>query len=192
MFIRGLLFQWIGTINIKLSVFERHSDTLSWFRVNHSSLLLLKAACIAEKHQMAIWQSLVLPERGHYDNHYNTAAVRSSWTSQSIGIKKKSYQKIVWSPLWRCSKRDICNLRIMKRRSSWTQFWKLALTPLSDALLSLSPFTFRPSSKASPHTLSGSLLKLSKRVPLFWAKNISYCPAPLFALPFHIFLSYFW
>jgi hypothetical protein len=36
-----------------------HSDILSWFRANQSLLLLLNAACLAEKQQIPIFYSLV-------------------------------------------------------------------------------------------------------------------------------------
>jgi hypothetical protein len=39
------------------------SDTLSWFRANQSLLFLLNAACLAEKQQISILSSSVLPDR---------------------------------------------------------------------------------------------------------------------------------
>jgi hypothetical protein len=78
---RGLLFQWASTIRIQLSVLSStkrpssylpvdwvlahwnnclrvdmslHLDTLFRFRDNQSLLLLLNAACLAEKQQMTI------------------------------------------------------------------------------------------------------------------------------------------
>ena len=41
-----------------------HSDTLFWFRANQCLLFLLNAACLAEKEQIPILWSLVLPNRG--------------------------------------------------------------------------------------------------------------------------------
>ena len=41
-----------------------HSDTLSWFRANQSLLFLLNVACLAEKQQIPILQSLVWPYWG--------------------------------------------------------------------------------------------------------------------------------
>jgi len=44
------------------------SDTLFWLRANQSLLFLLNAACLAEKQQIPILQSLVWPERARTHN----------------------------------------------------------------------------------------------------------------------------
>ena len=41
-----------------------HSDTLFWFLPNQSLLLLLNAACLAEKQQIPILLSFVWPDQG--------------------------------------------------------------------------------------------------------------------------------
>jgi hypothetical protein len=55
-----------------------HSDTLFWFRANQSLLLLLNAACFAEKQQISILQSLVWPDLG--SNPRSTALEVSTLT----------------------------------------------------------------------------------------------------------------
>jgi hypothetical protein len=47
-------------------------DTLSWFRTNKSSLLILNAACIAEKQHVPIYKPLVLTEPGLDHTIYST------------------------------------------------------------------------------------------------------------------------
>ena len=65
-----------------------HSDTLFCCRANQSLLYLLIAACLAEKQQIPILMSLVLPDRGlnphtiyntggEHANHYITDTVKS-------------------------------------------------------------------------------------------------------------------
>ena len=65
-----------------------HSDTLSLFRVNQSLLVCLNVACLAEKQQIPILMSMVLPDRGlnphtiyntggEHANHYITDTVKS-------------------------------------------------------------------------------------------------------------------
>ena len=58
-----------------------HSDTLSWFRVNTYVLLLLNAACLAEKQQIPILYSLGLKPTiyhtlGKHTNHYTIDVVQ--------------------------------------------------------------------------------------------------------------------
>jgi hypothetical protein len=48
-----------------------HSDTFSWFRANQSLLFHLNTACLTEKQQIPILQSLVLPDQG--SNPWTTA-----------------------------------------------------------------------------------------------------------------------
>jgi hypothetical protein len=59
-----------------------HSDTLLWFRANQYLLLLLNAACLAEKQQIPILYSLVWPDRG--SNPQSIA--KNCW----IGVKQLS------------------------------------------------------------------------------------------------------
>ena len=55
-----VLAHWNNSPRINLSP---PSDTFAWFWVNQSLLFLLNAACLAEKHQMQILQSLAWPDR---------------------------------------------------------------------------------------------------------------------------------
>ena len=56
-----MLAHWNNSLRIDM---PPHSDTLSWFRVNHQCLLfLLNVACLAEKQQIPISESLVWPDR---------------------------------------------------------------------------------------------------------------------------------
>jgi len=43
-----VLAHWNNSTRVDMSL---HSDTVSWFRANQSLLLLLNAACLAEKQQ---------------------------------------------------------------------------------------------------------------------------------------------
>ena len=65
-----------------------HSDTLFWFRSNHSLLFLLNAERLAEKQQIPISKSWFDPTRlkptiyrtrGEHANHYATDAVNLIW-----------------------------------------------------------------------------------------------------------------
>ena len=60
------------------------SETLSWFRANHSLIYLLNAVCLAEKqHILILFSGLTQLElelmiertRGEHANHYTTDAV---------------------------------------------------------------------------------------------------------------------
>ena len=61
------------------------SDTVFWFRSSHYLLFFLNAACLAEKQQIPIVLSLILPDlrfkptiyraRGEHANHYTTGAI---------------------------------------------------------------------------------------------------------------------
>ena len=62
-----------------------HVDTLSWFRVNQSLLLVLKAACLPEKQQILFVKSsrrglepMTYFTRGEHDYNYTTDAVATS------------------------------------------------------------------------------------------------------------------
>ena len=55
-----------------------HSDTLFWFRSNKSLFLLLNAACLTEKQQIPILQSLVWLDQG--SNPRSTALEASMLT----------------------------------------------------------------------------------------------------------------
>jgi hypothetical protein len=61
-----------------------HSDTLFWFRANQSLLLLLNAACLAEKQQIPILKSLlkltICHTWGEQANHYTTDFQMGSFT----------------------------------------------------------------------------------------------------------------
>jgi hypothetical protein len=75
-----------------------HSDTLSWFQANQSLLFFLNTACLAEKQQIPILQSLVSPDqgskptiyhtRGEYANHYTTDAANSKWHPSPLSVIK--------------------------------------------------------------------------------------------------------
>ena len=56
-----------------------HSETLSWFRANHSLIYLLNAVCLAEKQQILILFSgltqMIESTRGEHVNHYTTDAI---------------------------------------------------------------------------------------------------------------------
>ena len=72
-----------------------HSDTLFWFRVNQSLLLLIIAACLTEKQQIPVphleYFSLTRPgleaainrTRGEVANYYTTDAVISLVSKQN-------------------------------------------------------------------------------------------------------------
>ena len=69
MMMRSALFEtntlsWIFTVLAHWNNSTPHLDTLFWFRVNQSLLLLLSAACLAAKQQIPILSSLVWPDRG--------------------------------------------------------------------------------------------------------------------------------
>ena len=46
-----IMSAWYYSLRVDMSLY---SDTLSWFRANQSLLLLLNAACLAEKQQIPI------------------------------------------------------------------------------------------------------------------------------------------
>jgi hypothetical protein len=56
-----VLAHWNNSPSIDMSL---HWVTLFWFWANQSLLLLLNAACLAEKQQISILQSLVRPDLG--------------------------------------------------------------------------------------------------------------------------------
>ena len=57
-------FYRASSLNSQRINMSPHSDTLPWFEAYQSLLLLLNAACLAEKQQIPILLSLVLPDRG--------------------------------------------------------------------------------------------------------------------------------
>jgi hypothetical protein len=75
-----------------------HSDTLSWFRVNHSLFFLLNAACLAEKQQIIFFivfgftrsglEPMIHHTRGDHANHYTIDAVRESKKKSNVPVGK--------------------------------------------------------------------------------------------------------
>ena len=79
-----------------------HSDTLFWFRANQFLLLLLNAACLAEKQQIQILLSLVWHNRGSIANSRSAAPLHhrcGCFTFKVIGLisAHKSNYVIQWS-----------------------------------------------------------------------------------------------
>jgi hypothetical protein len=79
-----VLVQWSYNMHVAMSL---QSDTLSWFRLNQSLLLLLNYACSAEMQTIPIlvfiltrqWLELTIyPTRGKDANHYSTDVVKLS------------------------------------------------------------------------------------------------------------------
>ena len=69
------LAHWNNRPKVDMSL---HSHTLFWFQDNQSLLLLLNAACLAEKQQIPILSSLVWPDQG--SNHRSTTLEPSMLT----------------------------------------------------------------------------------------------------------------
>ena len=76
-----MLTYWNNSTRIDMSP---HSETLSWFRANHSLIYLLNAVCLAKKQQILILFSgltqmglelMIESTRGEHVNHYTTDAV---------------------------------------------------------------------------------------------------------------------
>ena len=58
-----------------------HSDTLSWFWANRCLLFLLDAACLMEKQEIPILQSLSWPDG---DSNLQSAAIQTNLQSAAI------------------------------------------------------------------------------------------------------------
>jgi hypothetical protein len=81
-FIHVVLAHWNKSLTIDITL---HSETLSWFRANHSLLLLLNAACFAEKQHIPNpivfgltrpWlESTISHTQSKHASHYTTGAV---------------------------------------------------------------------------------------------------------------------
>ena len=78
-----VLAHWTNSLWVDMSFF---SDTLFWFWINQSLLLLLKAVYLAEKQQIPIivfdWtrsgiEPMIYHTRGEHANHYTTDAVKN-------------------------------------------------------------------------------------------------------------------
>jgi hypothetical protein len=77
-----VLAHWNKSLTIDITL---HSETLSWFRANHSLLLLLNAACLAEKQHIPNpivfgltrpWlESTISHTQSKHASHYTTGAV---------------------------------------------------------------------------------------------------------------------
>jgi hypothetical protein len=83
-----VLAHWNNSPRIDMSLL---SDTLFWFRANQSLLLLLNAACLAEKQQIPIsvfgltrpgLEPTIYRIWGELANHYTTEKVRISLKKQ--------------------------------------------------------------------------------------------------------------
>ena len=87
-----VLAHWNNSSQIDMSP---HSDTLSWFRANHSLLFFLNAACLAEKQQIPKFHNLwfdpirTLTLDLSHSNHYTTDVVHSIWTICIINNKNR-------------------------------------------------------------------------------------------------------
>ena len=86
-----MLAHWNNSPRIDMSP---HLDTLFRFQANQSLLFLLNAACLAEKQQIPILQSLVWPDRG--SNPRSTTLETSTLTiAPSMRLKSTVWKELL-------------------------------------------------------------------------------------------------
>jgi hypothetical protein len=76
-----------------------HLDTLSWFRANQSLLLLLNAACLAEKQQMWYWNKPKI-QTTRRNQHAKTLQLSSENLSLIVMLQAKTLRIQTLQKFW--------------------------------------------------------------------------------------------